>query len=113
VPDEDLTALYASCSAFVYPSFYEGWGLPVAEAMSLGAPAITSNVSSLPEVAGEAALLVDPYRADEVADALERVLTDGELAARLRVRGPAQARLFTTHACAAATLQVYRAALET
>jgi glycosyltransferase involved in cell wall biosynthesis len=111
VPDEDLAALYASCSAFVYPSFYEGWGLPVAEAMALGAPTVTSNVSSLPEVAGDAALLVDPAIPEAIAAALERILVDQGTAARLRADGPARARQFTVQAWAAATMDVYREAV--
>ena len=111
VPDEDLAVLYASCSAFVYPSFYEGWGLPVAEAMALGAPTVTSNVSSLPEVAGDAALLVDPASPDAIAAALERILVDQGTAARLRADGPARARQFTAQAWATATMDVYREAV--
>jgi glycosyltransferase involved in cell wall biosynthesis len=111
VPDEDLAVLYASCSAFVYPSFYEGWGLPVAEAMALGAPTVTSNVSSLPEVAGDAALLVDPASPEAIAAALERILVDQGTAARLRADGPARARQFTVQAWAAATMDVYREAV--
>jgi glycosyltransferase involved in cell wall biosynthesis len=111
VPDEDLAVLYASCSAFVYPSFYEGWGLPVAEAMALGAPTVTSNVSSLPEVAGDAALLVDPTSPEAIAAALERILVDQGTAARLRADGPARARQFTVQAWAAATMDVYREAV--
>ncbi len=111
VPDEDLAALYASCDAFVYPSFYEGWGLPVAEALSLGAPTITSTVSSLPEVVGEAALLVDPHSVEAIAAALERVLTDSTEAERLRRAGPIQAARFTTAKWVEGTVAVYRQAL--
>ncbi len=107
VPDEDLAALYAACSAFVYPSFYEGWGLPVAEALSMGAPTVTSNVSSLPEVAGDAAYLVDPGNPEQIAGALEEVLSDAAMARRLRSAGPQQARRFTMQAWAAATARVY------
>jgi len=107
LPDEDVAALYAACSAFVYPSFYEGFGLPVAEAMALGAPTITSRVSSLPEVAGDAALLIDPHDPDEIAAALERVLVDDELSARLRADGPVRAGQFTYERCAAQTMRVY------
>src|SRR5207248_9059408 len=98
VPDEDLAALYASCSAFVYPSFYEGWGLPVAEALALGAPTVTSNVSSLPEVAGHAALLVDPAIPEAIAAPLERILLDQDTAALLRAAGPVRARRRTAQA---------------
>ncbi len=111
VPDEDLAALYASCEAFVYPSLYEGWGLPVAEALSLGAPTITSTVSSLPEVAGDAALLVDPGSIEAIAAALERVLTDSAEAERLRRAGPIQAARFTTARWVEGTVAVYRQAL--
>ncbi len=112
VEDADLAALYSACSAFVYPSFYEGWGLPVAEAMTLGAPVVTSNTSSLPEVAGDAALLVDPHSPEAIAAALESVLTDTATAARLRAAGPLRARDLTTEACAIATMRVYREAVE-
>lgn len=112
VPDEGLRALYAACSVFVYPSLYEGFGLPVAEALSLGAPTVTSRVSSLPEVAGDAALLVDPHDVEDIATALTRVLEDTALAARLRATGPARAAQFTYEACARGTRDVYAEALE-
>lgn len=112
VPDEDLAALYAACGVFLYPSFHEGWGLPVAEAMSLGAPAITSNVSSLPEVAGGAALLVNPASPEEIAAALQRVLEEGQLAARMRDEGRRWARGLTARRTAEGVLGVYREALE-
>ena len=87
VSDADLAALYAGCAAFAYPSLYEGFGLPVLEAMSAGAPVITSNVSSLPEVAGDAAVLVDPLDTDAIAAAIRRVLEDpGDLRDRGRRR---------------------------
>lgn len=112
VSDDDLAALYAACSAFVYPSYYEGWGLPVAEAMALGAPVITSSVSSLPEVAGDAALLADPHSPDAIAMALQQALTDAATARRLRQAGPARAAEFSAEAWARATLAVYREAAE-
>lgn len=111
VPDEDLAALYAACGAFAYPSFYEGFGSPVVEALALGAPVITSNVSSLPEVVGDAALLVDPRNPEEIAGALEHLLTDRQLAARLRAAGPARAARFTYTACAERTVAVYAEAI--
>jgi len=112
VPDEDLMALYAACDAFVYPSFYEGFGLPVAEALALGAPVVTSNVSSLPEVTGDAALLVDPRSVEEIAAALTRILEDRALADRLRAEGPRRAARFTYEACARHTMEVYREAID-
>jgi glycosyltransferase involved in cell wall biosynthesis len=95
VDDADLAALYAGCAAFAYPSLYEGFGLPVLEAMAAGAPVVTSNLSSLPEVAGDAALLVDPRDVDAIADALARVLGDPELARDLRARGRERAAAFS------------------
>jgi glycosyltransferase involved in cell wall biosynthesis len=110
VPDEHLAALYASCSAFIYVSLYEGWGLPVAEAMALGAPVVTSSVSSLPEVAGDAALLADPEDPDSIARAMESVIYETKVAERLRLAGLERARRFTARSWAQATLNVYREA---
>ena len=95
VDDDDLAALYAGCTAFAYPSLYEGFGLPVLEAMAAGAPTITSTVSSLPEVAGDAALLVDPHDTDALAGALARVLGNAALRDRLRTAGRERAARFT------------------
>jgi glycosyltransferase involved in cell wall biosynthesis len=108
VGEEQLDALYRGADAFVYPSLYEGFGLPVVEAMARGVPTITSNTSSLPEVAGDAALLVDPTDVSEIAEALARVLTDRALADDLRARGRARAATFSWAATARATLDVYR-----
>jgi glycosyltransferase involved in cell wall biosynthesis len=104
VSEEELRALYAGASAFAYPSLYEGFGLPVLEAMATGVPVITSSTSSLPEVAGDAALLVDPHDAGAIAGALTRVLTDQALAADLRARGPERARAFSWERTARETL---------
>jgi glycosyltransferase involved in cell wall biosynthesis len=95
VPDETLASLYRLASVFVFPSLYEGFGLPPLEAMASGTPVITSNVSSLPEVVGDAALLIDPYEPDEIADAMRRVLTDATLRDQMRERGLARAREFS------------------
>ncbi|HTV83281.1 MAG TPA: glycosyltransferase family 1 protein [Acidobacteriaceae bacterium] len=108
VSDQTRRCLLAGCSALVYPSLYEGFGLPVLEGMAAGAPVVTSNISSLPEIAGEAALLISPESVDELAGALRKVLTGG-LAQELRERGPKQAALFTWRRTAAETLAVYRA----
>lgn len=94
-PDQDLPALYAMATLFVYPSLYEGFGLPVAEAMACGAPVISSNASSLPEVAGDAALYFDPHDVDGIKDAMERALASESLRETLARRGFAQARQFS------------------
>ena len=116
VPEADLPALYGAATTFVFPSLYEGFGLPVLEAMACGTPVICSNTSSLPEVAGEpsagagpsAALLVDPLDTEALAEALRLVLTDDGLRAELRRRGLARAARFTWQQTAAATLAIYR-----
>lgn len=95
VPDEDLAAIYSACAVFVYPSLYEGFGLPVLEALTCGAAVITSNTSSLPEVAGDAAMMVDPRDIDALAAALEQLLGDEELRAELIRRGIEQAKKFS------------------
>ena len=88
IPDETLAVLYRSAEVFVFPSLYEGFGLPPLEAMASGTPVVTSNVSSLPEVTGGAAVLVDPYDVGSIVDGVRRVLTDPSLAAELRRKGP-------------------------
>ncbi len=95
VPDKTLACLYRLASVFVFPSLYEGFGLPPLEAMASGTPVVTSNVSSLPEVVGDAALLIDPYDANAIADAMRRVLTDSALAAGMRERGLARVGHFS------------------
>jgi glycosyltransferase involved in cell wall biosynthesis len=95
VDDDELAALYAGAAAFAYPSLYEGFGLPVLEAMSAGAPVVTSSVSSLPEVAGGAALLVDPNDVRALRDALHSLLSDPREAARLSRAGRLRAAEFT------------------
>ena len=108
VTDDDLVALYAGARVFAYPSLYEGFGLPVLEAMSAGVPVITSNCSSLPEVAGDAALLVDPLDPSAIRDALARLLGDSVLATTLRSRGLAQAGRFSWAKTARETLELLR-----
>ena len=95
VPHETLAVLYRLAAVFVFPSLYEGFGLPPLEAMASGAPVITSNVSSLPEVVGDAALLIDPYRPESIAEAIGRVLTDDALRLQLKERGLIRARHFS------------------
>jgi glycosyltransferase involved in cell wall biosynthesis len=108
VDDEDTPYLYSGASVLAYPSLYEGFGLPVIEAMACGTPVVTSDTTSLPEVAGGAALLVDPYRVESIAEALRRVVTDEALAASMRARGIERARAFTWENTARRTIEVYR-----
>jgi glycosyltransferase involved in cell wall biosynthesis len=110
--DELVEGLWSIANVFVYPSLYEGFGLPVLEAMTRGVPVACSNASSLPEVAGDGALLFDPNDVRAIAAALERLLDDPAEAQRLRERGFAQARLFSWERTAKATLEVYRRALD-
>jgi len=95
MPDEMLAVLYRLAAVFVFPSLYEGFGLPPLEAMACGTPVVTSNVSSLPEVVGDAAVLVDPTDPSSIAEGIRQVLTDPALAARLRARGLARAAEFS------------------
>ena len=111
IPDEDLPALYNGAELFCFPSLYEGFGLPVLEAMACGVPVVTSETSSLPEVAGEAAMLVDPYNSGEIAAAMRRVLEDTGLAGELRQRGLEQAAQFSWARTARETIAVYEKVL--
>jgi glycosyltransferase involved in cell wall biosynthesis len=111
VRDEDLPALYSGAAAFLFPSLYEGFGLPVLEAMACGTPVITSNVSSLPEVAGDDAILVDPYDVGAIAAAIDRVFEQPDLAARLREQGLMRARQFTWERAGRQTVAVYESVL--
>jgi glycosyltransferase involved in cell wall biosynthesis len=106
VPDEDLAGLYSGAAAFVFPSLYEGFGFPVLEAMACGVPVICSNTSSLPEVAGPAALLVNPLDTHAIAAAIERVLADTDLRATLVGRGFEQLQKFSWEKAAQQTLAV-------
>ena len=107
---EELLWLYNRAEAMVLPSLYEGFGLPVIEAMACGTPVITTNVSSLPEVAGEAAILVDPHDREALASAISRVLDDPDLRSRMREAGLAQASRFDWDTTARATVEAYRMA---
>jgi glycosyltransferase involved in cell wall biosynthesis len=110
VSDTLLAALYRRATVFVFPSLAEGFGLPVAEAMACGAPVVTSKASSMPEVAGDAALLVDPEDTDEIAAAVARLLGDSSLRQHLRDRGLDRARLFSREALVPRLFEVYRRA---
>lgn len=107
VSDDDLPDLYAGADFFVYPSLYEGFGLPVLEAMASGTPVITSNVSSLPEVAGEAALLIDPCSQEEICASMLRLAGDGTMRSRLSELGRIQADRFSWQLTVDATRAVY------
>ena len=93
---------------FVFPSLYEGFGLPPLEAMACGTPVVTSNASSLPEVVGDAAVLVDPYDARSIAEGIRRVLVDDVLRADLSARGAARAQSFSWEQAARRVHQIYR-----
>lgn len=110
-PAATLVTFYRLARAFVFPSLYEGFGLPPLEAMANGTPVVTSNVSSLPEVAGDAALLVDPYDVGAIADGIRRAVTDEPLRQELIARGRIRAREFSWARAAADTLAVYRQVL--
>lgn len=106
VDDADLPALLGGAVAFVFPSLYEGFGFPVLEAMACGTPVLTSTTSSLPEVAGDAALLVDPHNTHAIAGGLVQLITDAALRTTLRERGLARAARFTWERCAQETHHV-------
>jgi glycosyltransferase involved in cell wall biosynthesis len=108
VDGEDLPFLYNMAVAFIYPSLYEGFGLPPLEAMSCGTPVISSNTSSIPEVVGEAGILVDPYQVNDLAAAIYKVAGSVSLQNELSQKGLERARLFSWKKCAEETLQVYR-----
>ena len=107
LPEETLAIMYRLAGVFVFPSLYEGFGLPPLEAMASGTPVVTSNVSSLPEVAGDAAVLVDPYRPEAIADGIERVLSDEALRRDLRAKGLARARQFSWEASVRRVREIY------
>jgi glycosyltransferase involved in cell wall biosynthesis len=95
VAEEKLPSLYRGAQALVFPSLYEGFGLPIVEAMVCGTPVVTSNVAAMPEIAGDAALLVDPTAVDQIAQAIRQIVNDGSIHAQLRDKGLARARRFS------------------
>ena len=110
VPEEDLPALFSGATCFVYPSYFEGFGLPVLEAMQCGAPVIAGNQTSLPEVAGDAALLFDPFDTKALGAAILRVIDHPDYRAELRLRGLKRAAEFSWIATARLTLKAYESA---
>ena len=94
VPDSKMPSLYRGAHAVIFPSLYEGFGLPPLEAMASGIPVVTSNITAMPEVAGDAALLVDPTSVDQIADAMKRIVNDTSLRHQLRERGLIRAAKF-------------------
>ena len=106
ISDEMLASVYKNCLFFVYPSLYEGFGLPILEALSFGKAVLTSKTSSMPEVAGEAALLVDPQDEKQIADGLEKLITDTNFRAGLEAKSQVQANKFSWEKCAKETLKI-------
>src|SRR5579863_188378 len=111
VPEEEKPFLIAAAKVFAYPSLYEGFGIPVLEALACGIPTVTSNVSSLPEVAGDAALTIDPYSVEELSSALEKLISDEPLRERLTREASRQAAKFTWTKTAIMTLEAYNEVL--
>jgi glycosyltransferase involved in cell wall biosynthesis len=107
VPSEDLVYLYNASRLLVHPSFYEGFGLTPLEAMTSGVPVVASNISSLPEVVGDAALLIDPHDIEGLTVAIWRVLTEKELREDLVCKGLKRAEVFSWKEAARKTLEVY------
>jgi glycosyltransferase involved in cell wall biosynthesis len=110
VPQSDLPALYSGAICFIYPSYFEGFGLPPLEAMKCGVPVIVGDRTSLPEVVGDAAVLVDPFDVDALAAAIEKVISDSDLRTELGLKGLGRAKLFNWRETARQTLAVYRKA---
>ncbi len=108
VAESDIAALTAAATVFAYPSLYEGFGFPVAQAMAAGIPVVTSNVSALPEVAGDAALLVDPRSRNEIRYALYRLLLHPELRLAMAGQGRARAEAFRWEICAQKSWRFFR-----
>jgi len=107
IAEADLPALYSGAELFVFPSLVEGFGLPILEAMACGVSTVTSNTSAMPEVAGDAAVFINPFNVDSLAEAIYRVLNDKDHRATLKHKGFERAKQFTWKRCAAETLRVY------
>ena len=111
VPEADLPALYSAADFFIFPSLYEGFGLPVLEAMACGTAVVCSNAASLPEVAGDAALMVDPHNVADLVEAISTLWNNEDLRRELQARGPRQAAKFTWQETARETLEIYQRVL--
>ena len=111
VPNEDLVILYNEASLFVFPSLYEGFGLPVLEAMACGTPVVAANTSSIPEIAGDAALLVEATDPEAISKAMAQVLSDDQLASEMVQKGLERNANFSWEKCARETLMVYKQTL--
>jgi glycosyltransferase involved in cell wall biosynthesis len=107
IPDQDLSTIYSGALAFVYPSLYEGFGLPPLEAMQCGTPVITSNTSSLPEVVGDAGIMIDPNDQDQLSQALLSLINNATLRQELSQKGLVRAKQFSWEKCAAQTVKIY------
>lgn len=113
VPGSDLPPLFRAADLFVFPSLFEGFGMPILEAMACGTPTVCSNISSMPEVAGDAALLFDPYDETSICDCMFKILSDTELASRLTQKGVERSQQFSWKNTAIKTLHVIAQAMET
>lgn len=111
IEDDDLAALYSGAQCFVYPSFYEGFGLPVLEAMQCGTPVITSNTSSMPELVGDAGLLVSPYDEEALCKAIVSIVNDPSLRKHLSLKSIERSNGFSWEKACEDLLQAYRTAL--
>lgn len=107
IPDEDIPALYNGAEIFVYPSFYEGFGLPVLEAMQCGTPVITSNISSMPEIGGDACYYIEPKSLDDLTRGLEKIIENTDLRKKMSQKGIERAKQFSWEKCAKETLRIY------
>jgi glycosyltransferase involved in cell wall biosynthesis len=112
VSEEQLAALYKGADVFVYPSLYEGFGIPILEAMECGTPVVTSSAGSIPEVAGKAALFVDPKNPEEIANAILQIVSDASLRERMIEQGVEQAKRFSWEKAAQQMLEIYRKTVE-
>jgi len=111
IPDEDLSAIYSGAQAFIFPSLYEGFGLPVLEAMQCGVPVIASNTTSIPEVVGDAGILIDPHDKEALCQAMSSLLSNQILRQQLKQKGLERAKQFSWAKCADETIKVYHKAI--